>query len=125
MKPTIGRIVIYTVDVQTKKQYPAVITHVFNETCVNLHVFGDGSHRRDDFKITSVIMGDEPNQWSWPVIADRPQRSEVPVVSSAEDKLIHVREVFEGQLQAAVVAGTPQFQDHLRWTLDQLKAMGV
>lgn len=45
MRPTIGRIVHYhPADSSAKSTpYPAIITHVWSETCVNLFVFPDGS----------------------------------------------------------------------------------
>lgn len=72
MKPTIGRIVIYHVsesdhsDLRTNsaQHCPAIVVAVWGESCVNLKVFGDGD-RAPVWK-TSVMLGDQPAQWSWP-----------------------------------------------------------
>lgn len=73
-KPTVGRIVHYRSDrpQDPKGQpYPAVITHVWSDECVNLHVLGDGSfplvrQTPPHAMPTSVTLGDGPGQWSWP-----------------------------------------------------------
>jgi len=73
-KPTVGRIVHYTPpesDGRKGAPYPAVITHVFGDTCVNLHVFDDGSFPlhvpgTEAHKPTSVNLGTGPRSWSWP-----------------------------------------------------------
>lgn len=70
MKPTVGRIVHYWVVDSYGNVVPraAIITHVWSDDCVNLHVFGDGSFGADDSKQTSVIRTDSPDSlcWSWP-----------------------------------------------------------
>lgn len=38
MKPSIGRIVLFNAD---GKDRPAIITHVWSDECVDLHVFGE------------------------------------------------------------------------------------
>jgi hypothetical protein len=43
MKPTIGRIVHYVLDLE-KNPVAAIITAVWNDTCVNLRLFYDGSN---------------------------------------------------------------------------------
>jgi hypothetical protein len=79
MKPTIGRTVIFHCDPYTDQQLhgsgqpgngiscspdlPAVVVHVWSETCVNLKVFTDGP---DDIWVTSVTEGTGMRQWSWP-----------------------------------------------------------
>lgn len=71
MKPTLGRIVLYTVsgDETTKvetngaKVLPAVIVRVWSDTCVNLKVLTDGTN---DAWLTSRTLGDQPGQWAWP-----------------------------------------------------------
>lgn len=76
-KPSVGRIVHYTPQEPagngTKGQpYPAVITHVWSDTCVNLNVLNDGSFTlsRDECP-TSVNLATDPDNpsprtWSWP-----------------------------------------------------------
>lgn len=81
MKPTIGRIVIYTSSDSDKNQMkaadainggcnvqdklPAIITAVWSDTCVNLKVICDGNL---ELWKTSSTKGDEPYCWNWPVI---------------------------------------------------------
>jgi hypothetical protein len=81
MKPTIGRIVIYTPSDSDKAKMeaaskikggcnvmdklPAVITAVWGDTCVNLKVICDGNL---DLWVTSATQGEEPMNWNWPVI---------------------------------------------------------
>jgi hypothetical protein len=74
MKPTVGRIVNFTLP-----DYPvgarnagevrgAVITRVWNNTCVNLRVFTDGSNDEGQSEYhTSVVQGDVMGKWNWPV----------------------------------------------------------
>ena len=68
MKPSIGRIVIFTGLVSNNSnEHPAIINRVWSDVCVNLTVFPDC-----DVPIckTTVILdpngGD--NTWHWPVI---------------------------------------------------------
>lgn len=69
-KPTVGRIVHYTPlgGLGSKKQpYPAIITHVWGDECVNLNVMNDGSYTLGAQECpTSVMKGDGPRTWSWP-----------------------------------------------------------
>lgn len=74
-KPSVGRIVHYTPPNPTAsgkvQPYPAVITHVWSDSCVNLSVHNDGSFPLDDLKPTSVTQAGDPSQptprsWSWP-----------------------------------------------------------
>ena len=70
MKPTVGRIVHYWVVDPYGNVVPraAIITHVWSDECVNLHVFGDGTFGGEDQKITSVVKteANNPMSWSWP-----------------------------------------------------------
>ena len=83
MKPTVGRIVHYWPgninDGAPKKgqPYPAIITHVFSELCVNLTVFNDnsfpmGGEHSAPLSITSVGLWNGQgvpvgqNVWAWP-----------------------------------------------------------
>lgn len=59
-KPTVGRIVWFT---EYGSIYPAIITYVYNETCVKLDVFGWKYSERD-----SVVQGSGNYQWDWPKI---------------------------------------------------------
>lgn len=67
-KPSIGRIVHYFVNraVKDGQPYPAIITHVFSETCVNLFVFSDATYPFDGQLRSSVVRGDGPGCWDWP-----------------------------------------------------------
>lgn len=59
MKPGIGRIVIWKNKVDT--DYPAIITRVWSDQCVNVGVFSSGY-----FEVTSVNFGEQENEWRWP-----------------------------------------------------------
>jgi hypothetical protein len=59
-KPTIGRIVHYKERGGTI--FPAIITAVWSETCVNLGVFTSVYVEK-----TSVLLGDAEMEWNWPV----------------------------------------------------------
>lgn len=75
IKPTVGRVVWYwpaSAELREKKGQPfcATITHVWGDTCVNLHVHEDGSFALDRYCPTSVTLGDPteiPNGecWQW------------------------------------------------------------
>lgn len=73
-RPTIGRIVHYRVSdhdgseirnnaVGPGEVLPAIVTRVWSAISVQLRVFCDGP--TDAWK-TSVLLGEEPGQWSWP-----------------------------------------------------------
>lgn len=65
MKPTIGRIVIYTLRFPTAgvTELPAIVTRVLSDTCVNLLVFGDGT---GNYWESSVLLGPHKGDWHWP-----------------------------------------------------------
>lgn len=87
MKPSIGRVVHYTLNQQDADEinrrrtdsfvlagnqaqegdvYPAMIVRIFGETpesAVNLQVFLDGT---DTFWATSRTLGEGPSHWAWP-----------------------------------------------------------
>lgn len=72
MKPTIGRIVVYTNlgDVDGKyppEAHPALITGVNEDETVALHIF----YRTGQFDMPSVQLGEvgERGKWAWPVIS--------------------------------------------------------
>jgi hypothetical protein len=71
MKPTIGRVVIYHFHSQeltennNSIEAPAIIVRVWSDDMVNLKVLNDGAN--NSWK-TSVHIGTEQGQWSWPVI---------------------------------------------------------
>lgn len=67
--PSVGRIVQYTPERGGKgSPYPAIITHVWSDTCVNLNVITDGSYPLDEGERlpTSVVIGVGPRTWAWP-----------------------------------------------------------
>ena len=69
--PSVGRVVHYKVSPsdppELRSNYaevlPAIIVIVWSDNNVNLKVFTDGP---TDVWKTSVLLGDEPGQWSWP-----------------------------------------------------------
>lgn len=74
-KPSVGRIVHYTpLNPKGNKgqPYPAVITHVWSDTCVNLCVLNDGSFTLSLEECpTSVTLALDPQNpvprsWCWP-----------------------------------------------------------
>lgn len=77
IKPTIGRIVHFwggdETDAKKKQPFPAVITHVWSDSCVNLFVFGDGSFPHQNSAETSVCQAGtnqtEGKRWDWPARA--------------------------------------------------------
>lgn len=73
-KPSVGRIVQYFPPGVPFKAggYPAVITHVWGDLCVNLNVFNDGSHRlAPELLMPTSVMQINPEKiddigWQWP-----------------------------------------------------------
>jgi hypothetical protein len=83
MTPTIGRIVIYTEGTfegrgrdgtNGTRRHPAMITRVWSDTCVNLHVFKDA--HESEVKSSVTMLPELPEGvadtsgnpgWSWPV----------------------------------------------------------
>lgn len=69
--PAIGRIVLYAPTAAEREgrggadYYPAVITRVWGQRCVNLHVLADAGQA---FPVTSVDYGMLPAErsWRWP-----------------------------------------------------------
>lgn len=59
--PTVGRIVHYN---NHGTIQAAIISHVWSDTCVNLHIFAN-QHQVVQF-LSSVIFGSDDNQWKWP-----------------------------------------------------------
>ncbi len=62
-KPSIGRIVLYLNS--DNKLYPAIITEVWSDTCVNLNVFLDTVGL---VSVTSSVQGSGLRNWNWPVV---------------------------------------------------------
>jgi hypothetical protein len=67
MKPSIGRIVIYTHPGSADGKYPsqkspAIIQHVAEDGSVRLFVFGPKGQHMDE----GLTQGDGPCQWNWP-----------------------------------------------------------
>ena len=67
--PTVGRVVYFKLSADEAKVFnngaeiaPAIITRVWNETCVNLKVLCDGSY---DLWKTSVSKGESQYNWDW------------------------------------------------------------
>lgn len=79
-KPTVGRIVLFRSNDPTQVstsgsdlEVPAMITRVWSDTCVNLHVFKDG-HLAASVGVTSVCYdgeasGQSSSSWRWPPLA--------------------------------------------------------
>jgi hypothetical protein len=70
-KPTIGRVVHYVGTLHApENHYPAIVTHVHSDTCVNLFVFPKGAANDvpDTGLKTSVLLHDPdvPMSWHWP-----------------------------------------------------------
>lgn len=81
MKPTVGRIVHYWpgngIAPDKGQPFPAMVTHVFSDDCVNLTVFNDGSfpwggQHGNPITVTSICQWngtgkpDGMNVWTWP-----------------------------------------------------------
>jgi hypothetical protein len=69
MKPSIGRIVHYTTDVDdTRAHYAAIVTHVWSDTHVNLFVFPQGSsHDGAHSGVKTWVLFDSGTySWHWP-----------------------------------------------------------
>lgn len=66
-KPTVGRIVHYRGLNSKSQPYPAIITHVHSDECVNLYVFDDGTFPLQDGCgiATSVTRGGGNYEWNW------------------------------------------------------------
>jgi hypothetical protein len=65
--PIVGDIVHYHGAESEKQQpYPALVTHVFNESTVNLHLFTDPTFPGEGGYKSSVIRGAKAGCWSWP-----------------------------------------------------------
>lgn len=68
--PTVGRVVNFNPGIPSKKGqfYPALITHVFSDTTVNLCVLNDGSWPLGELTPTSVTFSEDgaaARSWSW------------------------------------------------------------
>lgn len=75
MIPSVGRTVHFFPGMSKHKgqPYPAVITHVWSDQCVNLHVLDDGSFPLGRPTVTSVMKrnGDLAEEvWDWPTIVE-------------------------------------------------------
>lgn len=58
----LGKIVFYKTS--DGRQRPAIVTQVWSEECLNLHVLDDGSYRMEEDALqTSVTRGTEIGQW--------------------------------------------------------------
>lgn len=77
-KPTIGRIVTYFTtrgEGLEPEARPAIITAVFGDECVNLHVFGtpldEKLESQGSYPTSVMLLGEnlpaEPRRWVWPV----------------------------------------------------------
>lgn len=74
-EPTIGRIVHYIVDDIMDEHRPAIITHVYGRTTVNLQVFVDGQNDSELVQVGTLLWRssveydeDYKSQgtWHWP-----------------------------------------------------------
>ncbi len=70
-KPTVGRVVNYHGSKTKGTPYPAIVTHVWSDDCVNLNVLNDGTYPIPGvdsdaaLTVTSCQRGDELGQWNW------------------------------------------------------------
>jgi hypothetical protein len=70
-KPSIGRIVLYRTSQEAQDDclYPAVITRVWSDNCVNLEVFGNENGPLGEPQgrfPSSVAFGTDRRSWQWP-----------------------------------------------------------
>jgi len=66
-KPSVGRIVHYFPQPDSEPA-AAIITRVWSDTCVNLHVFSDGCDQPNE-DLTSISLAQDPDRpcvWKWP-----------------------------------------------------------
>lgn len=64
-KPFIGR-VVHFIHPASREHWPAMITRVWSDECVNLHVLPDNGPA---FCVTSIELDterEEPRSWHWP-----------------------------------------------------------
>lgn len=67
--PTVGRVVYYHGG--KDQPYPAIITHVWSDDCVNLNVLNDGTKpvsgvpNDASLTVTSCMRGDDEGMWNW------------------------------------------------------------
>ena len=70
MKPSLGRIVLFrSLDSNSAKEHPALVTRVWSDTCVNLTVFPDNLEPVCKTSVTQNESLEGPNQdyaWRWP-----------------------------------------------------------
>lgn len=70
MKPSIGRIVHYTLPFAPIVHAPAIITRVLSETTVNLQVFYDAAQEAQSIVNPTSVEFDESGTvggtWHWP-----------------------------------------------------------
>jgi hypothetical protein len=65
MKPTIGRIVHFSIDGERDNDVPAIITQVWTDTCVNLTVFHSGASPKFEISVRYDPKG-ATYTWHWP-----------------------------------------------------------
>lgn len=121
-KPTVGRIVHYypsTADTTKKdgQPYPAVITHVFDDECVNLHVFSDGTFGTPDGNKTPTSVtkwNGEPDPascWAWPPIHPKPGVSaQVGKITELDERVSKLEDIVVGTGEPGS-AGEPDVVD--------------
>lgn len=78
MKPSVGRIVIFVFPDGTNK-CPAVVTNVWSDTCVNLHLLRDADQNKitlDQGNFPTSVPFDETasgrQSWHWPPRVEEP-----------------------------------------------------
>jgi hypothetical protein len=96
--------------------YPAVVVRTFGGSTVNLKVLLDGN---DDYWATSRAEGDEPGQWSWPLlVTGQPLTGTLTRTAPRVTDLVHyvshgspVRadgsQAYKSVCRAAIVTGGP------------------
>lgn len=66
LKPTVGRIVHFNPGTPEAETFPAIITKVHSEQCVNLEVFGLGVGNKYPTSVLHEASAGGAMRWSWP-----------------------------------------------------------
>ena len=130
MKPTVGRMVhFYSGDIADQSNvagagpYPAVITRVWSDTCVNLTVFPDNGVGLLHFtSVANHMPEDRANMigraWEWP-----PREAEGPVPTGIEGKgtpMVQIPLAFATELASELaIAGMTEASRRIQDAIDE------